>query len=95
MYRRSKSLRISAILYGMSEPTITLYSSPACAYCHMAKEYLKSKKLKVKEYDISDNPKAYNWVMDHVGQAATPVLDINGTVVLGFNRPQIDLALRS
>jgi hypothetical protein len=61
----------------------------------MAREYLKSKKLKFKEYDISDNPKAYQWVLDHVHQAATPVLDINGTIVLGFNRPAIDHALNT
>ena len=74
---------------------ITLYSSPACAYCHMAREYLKGKKLKFKEYDISDNPKAYQWVADNVGQIAPPVLDINGTVILGFNRPSIDEALKT
>jgi len=61
----------------------------------MAREYLKSRKVDFKEYDISDNPKAYKWVQDNVGQLATPVLDINGTVVLGFDRPKIDLALRA
>lgn len=60
----------------------------------MAREYLKSRKVKFKEYDISDNPKAYKFVTETIGQAATPVLDINGTIVLGFNREQIDLALR-
>ena len=64
--------------------SVTVYSSPACAYCHMAKEYLKSKKVAFKEYQ---------WVMDNVGQAVTPVLDVNGTVVLGFDRPKIDAAL--
>lgn len=72
---------------------ITLYSSPSCAYCHMAREYLKSKKLSFKEYDVSDNPKAYTWVQKTVGQVITPVLDIHGTIVLGFNRPKIDEAL--
>lgn len=61
----------------------------------MAREYLKSKKLSFKEYDIEDNPKAMQWVQEHVGQLATPVLDINGTVILGFNRPAIDDALKS
>ena len=61
----------------------------------MAREYLKSKKVAFKEYDVSENPKAAHWVMDHVGQLATPVLDINGTVVLGFDREKIDLALRA
>ncbi len=61
----------------------------------MAREYLKSRKQKFKEYDISDNPKAYKWVEENVGQIATPVIDINGTIILGFNRPQIDIALRN
>ena len=73
---------------------IILYTSPACAYCHMAREYLKNKKVKFKEYDIADNPKAYAWVRDNVGQVAVPVIDIDGTVVLGFDRQKIDLALR-
>lgn len=61
----------------------------------MAREYLKSRKVDFKEYDISDNPKAYKWVQENVGQLATPVIDINGTVILGFDRPKIDLALRT
>lgn len=73
---------------------ITLYTSPSCAYCHMAREYLKSRKVNFKEYDISDNPKAFKWVQENVGQAVTPIIDFGDTIVVGFNRPQIDLALR-
>ncbi len=74
--------------------SVTIYSSPTCAYCHMAKEYLKHKNVTFKELDVSENPKAAQWVMESVGQVVTPVLDINGTVVVGFDRPKIDLALR-
>lgn len=74
---------------------ITIYSSPTCAYCHMAKEYLKSKKKDFKEVDITQDQQASKWVMDHVGQLATPVLDINGAIVLGFDRPAIDRALQN
>lgn len=73
---------------------ITMYTSPTCAYCHMAKAYLNSKGHKVKELDVSENPAAAKWVQEHIGQVVTPVLDINGTVVVGFDRPKIDLALR-
>ncbi len=72
---------------------ITLYSSPDCAYCHMVREYLKKKKVDFKEYDISDNPKAYNWVKEHAPVIATPVVDINGTTIVGFDRQKIDEAL--
>ncbi len=59
----------------------------------MAKEYLKSKKISFKEHDVSENPVAAQWVATHAGQIVTPVLDINGTVVVGFDRPKIDAAL--
>lgn len=74
--------------------SITVYSSPTCAYCHMAIEYLKGKKEKFKVLDVSENPAAAQWVQDKVGQVVTPVLDINGVIVIGFDRPKIDLALR-
>lgn len=74
--------------------SVTIYSSPTCAYCHMAIEYLKGKKISFKELDVSENPAAAQWVQDKVGQVVTPVLDINGTIVVGFDRPKIDLALR-
>lgn len=72
---------------------VTLYSSPTCAYCHMAREYLHDKKITFKELDVSENSTAAKWVYENAGQLATPVLDINGTVILGFDRPKIDAAL--
>lgn len=60
----------------------------------MAKEYLKAKKVAFKEVDISQEPAAAQWVYDHVGQLATPAIDIDGTVILGFDREGIDAALR-
>ncbi len=77
----------------MSDPKVIIYSSPTCAFCHMAKEYLKGKKVDFKETDISQDMDAAQWVFDNVGQLATPVIDIHGTIVLGFDRPRIDAAL--
>ncbi|MCA9344720.1 glutaredoxin family protein [Candidatus Saccharibacteria bacterium] len=71
----------------------TLYSSPDCAYCHMVREYLKKKKVHFKEYDISDNPKAFNWVKENAPVIATPVVDIDGKIIVGFDRQKIDAAL--
>ena len=73
---------------------VTVYSSPTCVYCHMATEYLKSKKVEFSEIDISKDMNAAQWVYDRVGQLATPAIDINGTIILGFDREGIDMALR-
>lgn len=60
----------------------------------MVREYLKKKKKTFKEFDISENPNAYNWVRDNVGQIATPVLRVDDDVIIGFDRLKIDQALR-
>ncbi len=73
---------------------VTIYTTPTCGYCHMAKQYLKSKGVDFTERDITQDSEAMNWVADTVGQLATPVLDIDGTVVLGFDRAKIDHALK-
>lgn len=59
----------------------------------MVREYLKKKKQPYKEYDISENSSAYNWVKDNVGQLATPVTKINDQIIVGFDRQKIDKAL--
>lgn len=78
----------------MSDSKVIIYSSPTCAYCHMAMQYFNSKKVAYKEIDVSQDMKAAQWVQDKLGYIATPVIDIAGSIVLGFDRPKIDLALR-
>jgi glutaredoxin 3 len=72
---------------------VTVYTSPTCAYCHFVEEFLKDKKVSYEKVDISTDPDASQWVYDHVGQLATPVIDIDGTVILGFDRPKLQAAL--
>lgn len=59
----------------------------------MVREYLRKRKTDFKEYDISDNPKALDWVKNHAPVIATPILDIDGQVIVGFDRQKIDEAL--
>ena len=75
------------------QPTVIIYSSPTCAFCEMAKEYLDSKGVKYTEKDITSDADAFKFVVDEVGQAVTPIITINDTVIVGFDRPKIDDAL--
>lgn len=60
----------------------------------MAMKYFDDKKVKYKEVDVSTDTNAAMWVMNKIGQVVTPVIDINGTIVVGFDREKIDLSLR-
>jgi len=72
---------------------ITVYSTPTCAFCHAVKQYFKSKNISFEEKDLTLDHDAAKWVYDNTGQLAVPVIDINGTVIVGFNKPAIDDAL--
>lgn len=74
---------------------ITVYSTPTCGFCHALKAYLKDKKVEFKEKDLTTDESAAKWVYDHTGQLAVPVTDIDGKIIVGFDRPSIDAALAS
>lgn len=74
--------------------TITMYTTPTCAFCHMAKEYFKARQLDFTSKDVTTDPQAYKELLDKSHQLGVPVIDIGGTIIVGFDRPRIDLALR-
>ncbi|HEX5447605.1 MAG TPA: glutaredoxin family protein [Candidatus Saccharimonadales bacterium] len=78
----------------MSKPsTVTIYSAPWCAFCHMAKEYLKSKKVAFKDINVDEDQDAAREMVARTGQAGIPVILVGEATIIGFDRPRIDSAL--
>ena len=73
---------------------VTVYSTPSCPYCTMAKNYLKGKGIAFTEYDVSRNPGKAEEMARKSGQQGVPVLDVNGRVMVGFKPTDIEAALR-
>ncbi|HKX24417.1 MAG TPA: glutaredoxin family protein, partial [Candidatus Saccharimonadales bacterium] len=73
-----------------SQPTVTIYTTPTCAFCHMAKEYFKDKGIEYTEKDLTTDAEALEFVVKEVGQAVTPIITINDTFIVGFDRPKIE-----
>lgn len=71
-----------------------VYTATWCAFCHAAKEYLTGKHVEFEDRDVESDPKFGQEAVDKSGQRGIPVIDINGTVIIGFDRPKIDAALR-
>jgi glutaredoxin 3 len=73
---------------------VKVYSTRMCPYCVMAKDYLRSIGVEYNDYDVgSDRAKAKEMIMKS-GQMGVPVLDINGKIIVGFDRNAIDNALK-
>jgi len=60
----------------------------------MAKEYLKSKNIEFEDVDVGSNMERAMEMVQKSGQQGVPVLDVNGQVIIGFNKPAIDQALK-
>lgn len=73
---------------------ITIYTTPTCGFCHMAKQYFNSLKLDYEEKDVSRDANLQQEMIDKSNQMGVPVIDIDGNIVVGFNRPTIDSLFR-
>lgn len=73
---------------------ITIYSTPTCHFCHLAKEFFKEKGIKYTEYDVLADITKRQEMMDKSGQLGVPVIVIDDQVIVGFNQPQVEELLK-
>lgn len=78
----------------MNEDVI-IYSADWCAFCHAAKEYLDKLGVKYVEKNVEEDMAYAQEAVKKSDQMGIPVLDIKGTIIVGFDRPKIDGALKA
>lgn len=66
---------------------IIIYTTPACPYCIIIKNFLKKNNIKFEEVDISKNEKKKEELIKKSGQMSVPVTEIDGKIIIGY---QID-----
>ncbi len=72
---------------------VTIYTTPTCSWCQALKEYLRAREIDFEEIDVSADPAAAQEMIEKSGQMGTPVVDIDGEIIVGFNKPEIDRLL--
>ena len=73
--------------------SITIYSTPTCHFCHLAKEYFKSKNLAYEEVNVAGNIEKQKELVAKSGQFGVPVIMIDNKMIIGFDRPRINQLL--
>lgn len=73
---------------------IKVYSTPTCPYCVTLKEYLKEHNIKFEDVDVSQDEKARDEMVEKSGQMGVPVIDIDGEIVVGFEKEKISQLLK-
>ena len=72
---------------------VKVYSTPTCPYCIRAKQFLKENNIDFEDMDVSANQEQAQEMIKISGQTAVPVLDIEGEIIVGFDKDRIIKAL--
>lgn len=73
---------------------VTMYSTPTCGFCRMAKSYFQKNNIPFKEYNVATNSEKAQEMVRKSGQMGVPVIDVNGKIIVGFDRAAIERALK-
>jgi glutaredoxin-like YruB-family protein len=72
---------------------VTVYTTPTCTWCTTIKTYLKEKNIRFTEVDVASNPARAEEMVKKSGQQGVPQTDINGQVVVVFDKNRINQLL--
>lgn len=72
---------------------VIIYSTPSCVYCKMAKDFFLKNGVQYVEHNVASDEVARKEMVDKSHQLGVPVIDINGEIHVGFNRPELERAL--
>ena len=70
-----------------------IYTTSSCVYCKMAKAFFKEHNVVYEEKDVSQNAAARDEMMSKSNQMAVPVIEIDGELVIGFDKPRLSQLL--
>ena len=73
---------------------VKIYTTPTCVYCKSLKEYFNEKGIVFEEVDVSLDEKELEKMVAISGQMGVPVTEIEGDVVIGFDKAKIDEILQ-
>ncbi len=72
---------------------VKVYSTSTCPYCLMVKDFLKKNNIEFESLDVGVSQQAKQEMLDKSGQMGVPVLDIDGQIIVGFDKEAITKTL--
>ena len=74
--------------------TVVMYMAAWCGYCRQAREYIHSLGANLVEHDIDRDPDMKTEMKEKSGGSTSiPLIDIDGTIIRGYNPSAIKAAL--
>lgn len=72
---------------------VKLYTTTTCPWCVKTKEFFKANNVKYQEVNVGEDEKARNEMFEKSGQFGVPVIDVGGTIIVGYDKEALKKAL--
>ena len=69
--------------------TVTIYSTPVCHFCHMAKDFFTENNIAYTEYDVASDQAKRSEMVEMSGQMGVPVIVIGDDLIIGFDEAKV------
>ena len=73
----------------MGAKEVKVYSTPTCPYCKITKKFLEDNSIEYQDLNVAEDKAAREEMVRSSGQMGVPVIDIDGELVLGFDRARL------
>lgn len=73
--------------------SVTIYSTPTCHFCHMAKDFFTANSVVFTDYNVASDLEKRKEMVEKSGQMGVPVIFIDSEMVVGFDKQRISKAL--
>ena len=72
---------------------VKVYSTAACPFCKLAKDFLKEKNIEFQNFDVGQDKDKLAEMKEKSGQMGVPVFDIEGKIMVGFDKEAVSKEL--
>ncbi len=72
---------------------VTIYTTPSCVYCKMTKEFFAKNGVQYQELNVASDAKAREEMVAKSHQLGVPVIDVDGSIVIGFDQKNLETLL--
>lgn len=79
----------------MADLAVKVYSTTWCGFCKQAKSYFDSIGVKYTDVDVEADPQEAEAMVLKSHQMGVPVIEIGKDIIVGYDRPKIDAALKT
>ncbi|MSR73134.1 NrdH-redoxin [Candidatus Parcubacteria bacterium] len=66
---------------------VSIYSTPTCHFCNLAKEYFKQNNVAFENFNVAEDSVKREEMVERSGQMGVPVIIVDSDIVIGFNKP--------